>query len=89
MVSFEWLKQQGRKDRGGLPVQGSKSSWPASSPAIWRRVCTQLQSWGLGVEPLHLPQASPDPILPAGGVIVLIDTRTEATSCNQPPSTAP
>ena len=60
MVSFEWLKQQGRKDRGGLPVQGSKSSWPAASPAICRRVCTQLKSWGLGVEPLHLLQASPD-----------------------------
>ena len=70
-------------------MQESKSSWPAASPATLRRVCTQLQSWGLGAEPLHLPQASPDPMLPAGGVTVLTNMRTEVISCNRPPTTAP
>ena len=83
-VSAGWLRQQGRKGPGGLPVQRSKSSWPAGSPTIlrlpfclsWppgRRACAQLdhRTGGLGAQPLLLPQTSPDPIPTAGGVTVL------------------
>lgn len=96
-MSAGWLRPQGRKGPGGLPVQRSKSSWPAGSPTIlrlpfclsWppgRRACTQLDhrtGW-LGAQPLLLLQTSPDPIPTAGGVTVLTDARTAVTSCNRP-----